>query len=249
MKAEEKAGPGAAGEADAGRKRWVVRSYEPRDRDAARRICCETGFLGKPIDPVFEDREVFADSLTRYYTDAEPESCFVVERDGEVRGYLMGSRHHGRRKRFGLASGAGLAMRALWRCFARPYGRESRRFLWWVVTRSWREVPAAPKGMPHFHINLLEDVRGVGETRALIEGFLGYLRGCGERHVYGQMVVFDDRRGERTFARYGFRVINRGEITKFRRYHAGRVFLFTVVKDIEANTGLYGEDLWRAGRG
>lgn len=230
--------------------RWRVRPYEAGDREAVRGICCDTGFLGQPIDPVFEDREVFADVLTAYYTDKEPESCFVVERGGEVRGYLMGSRRHRERRLFDLTHGPRVALKALWRCCTRPYGRESRRYLWWVMTRSWREVPEAPGGVPHFHINLLKDVRGVGETRALIDRFLEYLRGCGEESVYGQMVVFDNRRGERMFARYGFRVLNSGEVTKFRQFHAGKVFLFTVMKDLGANTRLYGRDLWReeAGR-
>ena len=37
-----------------------------------------------PIDPVYEDRELFADFLTTYYTDHEPESSFVLEVDGEL---------------------------------------------------------------------------------------------------------------------------------------------------------------------
>ncbi len=59
-----------------------IRRYEARDRDAVRWLCCQTGFLGKPIDPVFEDRELFADYLTSYYTDIEPESSFVLEHEG-----------------------------------------------------------------------------------------------------------------------------------------------------------------------
>jgi len=35
---------------------------------------------------------LFADFLTTYYTDWEPESSFVIEIDGEIRGYLLGSR-------------------------------------------------------------------------------------------------------------------------------------------------------------
>jgi hypothetical protein len=49
------------------------------DREAVRKLCCETGFLGEPIDPVYQDRELFADFLTTYYTDHEPESCFLLE--------------------------------------------------------------------------------------------------------------------------------------------------------------------------
>ena len=70
----------------------TVRQYEARDREVVRRLCCETGFLGKAIDPVFEDRELFADYLTAYYTDIEPESAFVLEQNGIVKGYLLGSR-------------------------------------------------------------------------------------------------------------------------------------------------------------
>jgi hypothetical protein len=48
-------------------KEFQVRRYRPSDRDSVRALCCETGFLGSAIDPVFEDRELFADFLTDYY--------------------------------------------------------------------------------------------------------------------------------------------------------------------------------------
>src|SRR5260221_5385756 len=76
----------------ASEKRFTLRSYQAADRARIRTLCCETGFLGNPIDPVFEDRELFADYLTAYYTDWEPESAFVLLVNGEIRGYLLGSR-------------------------------------------------------------------------------------------------------------------------------------------------------------
>ena len=45
-------------------KAFTIREYRPSDREAVRRLCCDTGFLGEPIDPVYEDRELFADFLT-----------------------------------------------------------------------------------------------------------------------------------------------------------------------------------------
>ena len=74
------------------RARIRVRPYRAHDLQAVRRICADTGFLGKPIDPVFEDRELFADYLTGYYTRFEAEALLVCEVEGEVRGYLMGCR-------------------------------------------------------------------------------------------------------------------------------------------------------------
>ena len=63
---------------------YTIRGFRATDRAAVRRLCCQTGFLGAPIDPVYEDHELFADFLTTYYTDHEPESSFVIEMDGEI---------------------------------------------------------------------------------------------------------------------------------------------------------------------
>ena len=40
-------------------RNFSIRKYRASDRAAVRRLCCETGFLGNPIDPVFEDRDLF----------------------------------------------------------------------------------------------------------------------------------------------------------------------------------------------
>ena len=58
-------------------------------------------------------------------------------------------------------------------------------------------------------------------TRALMSAYLSYLYRCGEKQVYGQIVTFESRRGEKMFERYGFRVMNRAEITKYRAYLSG----------------------------
>ena len=96
-------------------RRAEMRRYEPRDRDAVRNLCCDTGFLGQPVDPVFEDRDLFADYLTRYYTDIEPESAFVVLVHGEVKGYLLGSRRPWRQQWFNIWSNLRLLARGVFR--------------------------------------------------------------------------------------------------------------------------------------
>jgi hypothetical protein len=76
-------------------KPFVVRRYNRNDRAAVRQICCETGFLGRPIDRVFEDRDLFADFFTDYYLQCEPEAAFVVTIDDTVAGFLLGCRFGG----------------------------------------------------------------------------------------------------------------------------------------------------------
>lgn len=216
-----------------------VRPYESRDRETVRRICCETGFLGKPIDPVFQDRELFADYLTSYYTDAEPESCFVIECDGQVSGYLLGSRHHRRREKFERALLPRLALQAAARLISGRYNAATCRYLGWLLLKGWRETPAAPKDIPHFHINLLPQARSVADTYRLMQSYLDYLVACGEKAVYGQMVVFDGKRGPRMFSRYGWQILNHSEITKYRDHHPEPVYLYTVIKDLSTNADLY----------
>jgi len=210
---------------------YTIRSYRKTDRDAVRRLCCQTGFLGTPIDPVYEDRRLFADFLTTYYTDWEPESSFVVEIDNEIRGYLLGSRRPLRNQLYSFWQNVSLFLKALTRYFR--YNEASRRFIRWTLVHGWREVPAAPRRVPHFHINLLPDARKMSTTRALMSAYLSYLYRCGEKRVYGQIVTFESRRGEQMFERYGFKVLNRAEITKYKAFYPQSVYLSTVIKNLE----------------
>jgi hypothetical protein len=212
-------------------KPYTIRSYRRNDRDAVRRLCCQTGFLGTPIDPVYEDRQLFADFLTTYYTDWEPESSFVIEIDGEIRGYLLGSRKPLRNQLYSFWQNVSLFLKALTRYFR--YTAASRRFVRWILMNGWREVPAAPRRVPHFHINLLPEARKMSTTRALMSAYLSYLYRCGEKRVYGQIVTFESRRGEQMFERYGFKVLNRAEITKYKAFYPQSVYLSTVIKNLE----------------
>lgn len=215
---------------------FQIRSFRASDREAVRELCCRTGFLGEPIDPVYEDRELFADFLTTYYTDHEPESSFVVESQGKLQGYLLGSRKPLLNQLYSFQQNLVLFVRAVLR-YPR-YNRQSRRFIRWMVMNGWREVPAAPSRTPHFHINLLPEARRISTTRALMSAYLSYLYGCGEKQVYGQIVTFESRRGEKMFERYGFRVMNRAEITKYRSYYPESVYLSTVIKNLETSEPL-----------
>jgi hypothetical protein len=213
-------------------KPFSIRPFRASDRAAVRRLCCQTGFLGQPIHPVYEDAELFADFLTTYYTDHEPESSFVVEdTGGELHGYLLGCRRPFWNQLYSFYQNVVLTLRALLRCSR--YNERSRRFIRWIILNGWREVPAAPRRTPHFHMNLLPEARKMETTRELVSAYLAYLYGCGEKQVYGQIVTFESRRGERMFERYGFRVVNRSEITKYKSFYPESVYLSTVLKSIE----------------
>jgi len=206
----------------------TVRPYEPRDREAVRTLCCLTGFLGKPVDPVFEDRELFADYLTSYYTDAEPESSFVLSQDGVVKGYLLGSRKPTRQQFHSFFQNLRLFAIGMWRY--RRYNPATREFIQWILRNSWKEVPAAPRRTAHFHFNVLPEAQSFAGTHVMMNAYFDYLRTHGEKAVFGQMVTFESRRGTRVLERFGFHVLEKREITKWRDKHPEPVYLTTVIK-------------------
>ncbi len=209
----------------------LIRYYRAEDRAQVRQICAETGFLGDPVDPLFEDRELFADFLTAPYTDAEPENCLVLEGEGRrLLGYIMGSRCFWKHTGYLAYRMPGWVIRAMWGYFF-SYGEPSRRYLRWVLSRGKKETPSTPKRGVHFHINLLPEVRGLSIGKVLFDTFLDRMGELGEKSVFGQVISKEERRTERMFARYGFRLTDRREVTKFREQRKDPVYLFTLVQE------------------
>jgi GNAT superfamily N-acetyltransferase len=70
----------------------TIRQFELRDQQSVRTIACDTAFIGKPCEAFFQSREILADFLTLYFTQYEPESCFIAEVNGQVVGHILGAR-------------------------------------------------------------------------------------------------------------------------------------------------------------
>lgn len=212
---------------------YITRPYARRDRERIRQICCETGYLGEPIDTVFSDRDLFADYLTRYYTDVEPESAWVGEKDGVVVGYLLGCKRWHLNRWWGVWNLVRLAGKAGWRFLQGRYDARSRKFLWWTLTRGRRETPPAPAASAHFHFNSLKGHRRMGIARDLLVTLLEDLRKQGVRRVYGQMATYDNRRTERVYEYMGWKVLGKTRVTKYADVLDRELYLTTVLKELE----------------
>ena len=213
--------------------KYRVRPYTSADRAAVRRICADTGFMGKPVDEIFTDREIFADFFTRYYTDYEPGNALVTEdaETGEVVGYLLGS------VRFRYQAWKQIELMVLrtipqvvFRYLTGRYNKASRKFLYWVVFRSIKETPPAPRQSAHFHINLLPAFRNGGAGREMIFTFFDMAKERGVPRIYGQIQTRDERRTS-FYTRYGFREWSRRRISKFDEYESRPVYVSTLFKD------------------
>lgn len=184
----------------------AIRQYTTSDRAAVREICCETGDRGEPVDNLYSDGAMVADIVTRYYTDFEPESCFVAEAGNIVVGYLtaaMSTRKYARTmagRIFVPAIAAALRRGTLftgesWRMFRagfRNLGSHAKR-----ITPGLDRFPA------HIHIDLLKEARGRGVGRELLAAFVELAASLAVEGIHAT-VRADNPDGKRFFERNRF---------------------------------------------
>ena len=197
---------------------FVIRKYDSRDREAVRRICCETALAGEPSAIFFDDDEVFADALTIYFTDHEPESCFVAEHDNNVIGYLIGAKDARRMdKIFSDKIALPLFIKALRRgVFIRKKNMKflSRVFL--SLMKGEFKTPVFSKDYPAtLHINISKECRMAGIGSKLINAYLDYLKA---QEVKGVHLATMSDKASQFFSKQNFQLLFKGERSYFRYF-------------------------------
>jgi len=214
-----------------------VRQNQDNDREEIRRICCDTRFLGNPIDRMYQDRELFADLFTNPYLDYEPEWTLVAESEGRVAGYLTGSvdPHVNRTL---MRSGFQTACKMVSRLITGKYSQHPRneQFVRWVLTRGLMEQPKHPDGAAHLHANLEKPWRCGWVARRLLAIFEGMLLAAGVDYYYAKFFSCPERNPERLYGRLGFEIYDRTETTIFQPEIADTVYIVCVPKTLEGAT-------------
>lgn len=199
-----------------GSKAFRIRPYRSPDREDIRRLCCDTGFLGRPIDRIFCDRGLFADLHTTPYLEYEPEWAFVAEANGRLAGYLLGSVRHDFPWLL-VYEGSRTALRMGSRSLkgVYDYHPRSRLYVHWLLTRSFRERPKHPSGAAHMHFNVAAPYRGRGVGLALWHAYERALRAAGIHHYFGEFFSCSGRRPELAYRRYGLRIYDQVDTTVY----------------------------------
>lgn len=210
-----------------------IRSYQPTDRDSVCQLCCDTGFLGQPVDLLFRDRDLFAELFTKPYLDYEPECGFVAEAEGRVVGYLLGSvrRHFEWLQMF---AGFQTATKMIGRLAMGHYANHprSKKFIRWLFTSGLSEQPKHPAGAAHLHFNIDQRHRGRGIAARLWKAYQERLREVGVSKCYGAFFSCPKRRPEAAYGRYGFTVYDRRRTTLFEPEISDPVEVVCVCKDV-----------------
>ena len=185
----------------------IVRPYKASDRPFVRDIACQTAFWGENRALIFDDDELLADVLTAYFTDYEPESCFVAECAGRVVGYVMGTRDNRKvSQRMNAQIIPGLLIKAFWR------GVFFRSTNWRLAVhafKSWIKnefaVPGFGREYPALlHINLDKAYRRNHIGQKLMTQYLTYLRQSGVAAVH---LATMSESAKNFFLKHGFRVL------------------------------------------
>jgi GNAT superfamily N-acetyltransferase len=208
----------------------VVRPFMPGDAEAIRAISCATLNKGEPWEELVSDQDIIADALTRYFTAFEPESTWVACINGRVVGYLTACLYP---RRYFLVTLFFITPGLFVRSFARGvfFKRGIGILLWVGIRVFFSRLFAAKPSLKHYpaelHINLLEDARGLGAGRQLIECLMARLKEKGVPGVHAS-VHSHNASGQRFFLKSGFAALGRlpGVAFEGRRVSSADVIVF-----------------------
>ncbi len=189
------------------RNQIIIRKFKNQDRNFIRKIACDTAFMGEPCEIFFKGRDFLADLLTAYFTDYEPESCFIAEIDGKVAGYLTGTKNI---KEFNKVFAFKLLPKLIFYFFFKGIILSKKNMLFFFnlfrsMVRGELKSPDINKEYPAMlHINIEEHYRKMNIGTRLIENYLNYLQ---SENIMGVHLNVKSMHASIFFEKMGFKKI------------------------------------------
>ncbi len=211
---------------------FVVRHYQPRDRSRVRQIAWDTAYRGAPASAFFESEEFLKDLLTGYFTDYEPESCFVAESDNTIVGYLLGCRHSARLDRVSMRR---IAPRLIGQLACRDVLLRAKNLRFGLhmlnsLICGEFSVPDLTRAYPAtMHINLAQGFRRMGAGTRLMSSFLTYLK---EFRIPGVRLATYSPEAGSFFERSGFTLVFQKKRTYFRYITGSDISVYIYAKEL-----------------
>lgn len=196
-----------------------IRSYRTEDREAVREISLQSSIFGEFRNAVFDD-EILANILTVYFTDYEPTSCFVAEKEGRVIGYVLGSEDT--RKMRGVLKGR-IVPGAVKDIFHKGHFFQKKHLMLiknmvYSYLKGEFNVPDFTREYPAtLHVNIASQSRGQNVGSLLVNHFLEILR---SERVSGIHFGVLSERAKKFFLKQDFEVLFAGKYT-FLHYLTG----------------------------
>ncbi len=189
----------------------VIRQFTKNDRADVRRISCDTAFLGMDNKLFFDNDEILADVLTLYYTDYEPQSCFVAVEEDKVIGYIIGTKDV---RRMHITFNKRILPQTIGKALRKGFFKRANnlKFFLHVAVSFLRGEFFAPdfsrKYPATLHINIDKNFRGRKIGEKLIEHYLNYLK---EEKVAGIHFGTMSEGAKKFFIKLGFSILFEGK--------------------------------------
>lgn len=199
----------------------IIKNYKPHEKKEVHEISIQNSIFAEYKDELLNE-SVFADLLTSFFLEYEPQSCFVAEKDGKIIGYVLGSSDV-------------LTMRKTIKYKILPallkkitldglLFRANNLILFKNIINSFFKgefkVPDFYHDYPAIlHVNILSQYRGKMVGTLLVNHFLTYLKNGKVKGIHFGVL---SERAKGFFLKIGFEVLFKGEYT-FLRYLSGEI--------------------------
>lgn len=210
----------------------IVRKFNGKDRAAVRKISLDTAFMGKSAAVFFNGSQILADALTLYFTDYEPDSCFVATKDNQVVGYLIGSKNVAIMRKF-------LKLKILPQLFLKSItkgiflkAKNVRFFIYCMASFLQGEffVPDFTDQYPAtLHININNNFRGLNIGKSLMEHYLSFLK---ENSVSGVHCSTSSSGAKQFFIKEGFHLLFQKKISYWKHYSGKNTSYYALGKKL-----------------
>jgi GNAT superfamily N-acetyltransferase len=211
----------------------IVRPYASADRRSVREICVRTAWLGGEGEEIIPDDWIWAEVLTRHFTDVEPEHATLVERtsDRAVVGYLLGTCDVRAFEKRVIASLPRILLRSATAAIAlRPRRRRAALALLRSLAKGELVVPERVRERcpATFRFNVLPEARGRGLGARLLDRYLEQMRALSLEGVHVQ-TLSENQPAAAILQRARFQLAAEWPITAFDRV-SGPMRLLTWVR-------------------
>jgi len=208
-----------------------IRKFNNCDREDIRRISCDTAFLEEPRKVFFDDDERLADALTLYFTDYEPDSCFVAVKNDKIIGYIIGTTDVKlMQKIFFIRIIPLLIIKALNKRII--FKRNTLNFLIHILLSLLKGEfirPDFSKKYPAtLHINIDKAFRRQNIGKQLIEYYLKFLK---EKNVSGVHFGVISESAKEFFIKLGFNILFRSKLS-YLRYYLGKFIPYYILGNL-----------------
>lgn len=211
----------------------IIRPYQTKDRAAVKILAWDTALVGRSAEIFFDGKDIFGEFLVSYFTDYEPESCFVAEYNNEIIGYLVGGKDaHHISKVFSTkilpvlllkALGSGVFLKKKNLIFFFHFFKD-------FLKGELRNPDFSVEYPATFHINLKKGYRSLHIGTRMVTMYLDYLE---KENVKGVYLATMSEGALGFFERLGFQKLFTGNRSYFEYFLLKKVPLFMYGKKLQ----------------